>query len=274
MIDNKQAILLTGISGGMGFSIAKKFAESGYFVFGIDKNPLKEDINGVSFIKVDVTKKEEIEQAFKVVKNAGYKLKCIINAAGITDLNSLVEMSEEDFIKMFDTNVFGMYRVNKTFLPLLEERGKIIMISSELGPLNPLPFIGIYGITKSTVEKYAYSLRMELQLKGYQVVLIRPGAVDTQMIEESNRQLEKFVSETKQYSEISKQFKDIVSSVESKKIPPEKIAKLIYKVCQKKKAKYVYKINRNLGLLILNALPHRFQNWIIKKLLKPKKKKR
>ena len=78
--------------------------------------------------------------------------------AGIYDLNSLIEMKEEDFVRIFDINVFSIYRINKTFAPLLKEKGKVIIVSSELAPLDPLPFTGIYGITKSTVEKYAYYL--------------------------------------------------------------------------------------------------------------------
>ena len=62
----------------------------------------------------------------------------------------------------------------------------------------------------------------------------------------------------------------MVNSIESKKIPPGKVANLIYKVSQKKKARYVYKINRNPLLMMLNILPEHFQNWIIKKILTSK----
>jgi short-subunit dehydrogenase len=163
-----------------------------------------------------------------------------------------------------------MYRVNKIFAPLLKEKGKVIMISSELAPLDPLPFTGLYGITKSTVEKYAYSLRMELQLLNKQVVLVRPGAVDTSFIAKSNVCIERFTNETKLYSYNAKRFMEIISGVEGKNIPPVRIADKICKILSKKKPKYVYKINRNFGLLLLNALPQRLQNYIIKKILTKK----
>ena len=187
--------------------------------------------------------------------------------AGIYDLNSLIEMSEEDFIRIFDINVFAIYRVNKTFIPLLKKKGKVIMVSSELAPLDPLPFTGIYGITKSVIEKYAYSLRMELQLLDYQVVVIRPGAIDTSLIDLSATKIDNFERTTTHYSYNAKRFKEITSRVENRKIPPIKIANLVYKILNKKKAKYVYKINRNPLLLLLNILPQKFQNWIIKKIL-------
>ena len=179
-----------------------------------------------------------------------------------------MEIKEEDFIKIFNINVFAIYRINKTFLPLLKEKGRIIVISSELGPLDPLPFTGLYGITKSTIEKYVYSLRMELQLLDIKVILIRPGAVDTGLLDVSTTALDKFINKTNLYSCNAKKFKNIVDSVEARKIKPIKIANLIYKVANKKHPRYVYSINRNPLLLILNALPKSWQNNIIKSILK------
>ena len=144
------------------------------------------------------------------------------------------------------------------------------MVSSELAPLDPLPFTGLYAITKSTIEKYAYSLRMELQLLNYKVILIRPGAVDTGLIEISTTKLDNFTNNTTHYQYNAQRFKNIVNSVESKKVSPNKIANLIYKASIKKRPKYVYNINRNKGLLILNMLPKSWQHKIIKNILKKK----
>ena len=267
---DSKAIVLTGVSGGIGFEVAKRFLAEGYRVFGLDIREPRETLDGLTFIQTDLTKEKDVIAAFESVKTTGCTLKHIVLTAGIYDLNSLVEMSEEEFIRVFDINVFSLYRVNKTFLPLLEEGGKVIMISSELGPLDPLPFTGIYAISKSLVEKYAYSLRMELQLLGYKVVLIRPGAIGTGLIDVSQEKLDRFVSNTRYYKTNSSRFKRIVDSVESKKIAPEKVANLIYKASEKKNPKYVYKINRNKGLLLLNALPKRTQSWIIRRLLAEK----
>ena len=259
-------VLITGCSGGMGLATSKQLVKEGYEVFGIDIKET-ESFDHFHFIKTDVTKSEDVEKAFLIVKEQVDGLDAIINYAGITELNSLIEMSEEDFVGIFNTNLFGVYRINKTFVPLLKEKGKIFITSSELAPLDPLPFNGIYAISKSALDKYAYSLRMELQLLGYQVIVIRPGAVDTDMINISNLQIEKFVNETTTYKEISKKFKQIVESVEARKIPPERIALLVSKVLKKKNPKYIYKINRNPLLMMMNILPNRWQNKLIKKIL-------
>ena len=267
-------VVITGSSGGMGTATVKKYIDNGYFVFGLDNQAPSYQLDNFKYISTDVRDASHVINAFNIVKQETDEIEAIINMVGITELKSLVEISEEDFINIFNSNVFGMYRVNKTFLPLLKEKGKVIIVSSELAPLEPLPFVGIYGITKTTVEKYAYSLRMELQLLNKYVVVIRPGAVDTPMIEASAKKIDNFQNDTQLYSYNAKRFKNITDGVQSKNIPPERIAKLIYKVSNKKKPKYIYKINRNAGLLILNALPKRAQNWIIKKILAKKNKKR
>lgn len=266
-------VVLSGFSGGMGLSTAKKLSENGYFVFGLDIKAPKEEIPNTKYIQTNLRDSDSVNNAFKEISKEVKSISAIISMAGIYDVNSLIEMKEEDFIRIFDINVFAIYRLNKTFIPLLEEKGKVIMVSSELAPLDPLPFTGIYGITKSTIEKYAYSLRMELQLLNYQVVVIRPGAVDTTLLDDSTSGIAKFEKTTTHYQYNAKKFMDITNSVESKKIPPEKIANLTLKILNKKKAKYVYKINRNPLLLILNILPQHFQNWIIKKILLSKNKR-
>lgn len=264
-------VLITGSSGGMGLETCKKFLDNDYFVIGLDikESELKHD--NYKYIKTDLRDELSIKNAFEIVNNDIKEIDLIINMAGIYDLGSLVEMKEEDFLRIFDINVFSIYRVNKTFLPLLKDNGKIIITSSELAPLDPLPFTGIYGITKTTIEKYAYSLRMELQLINKQVVVIRPGAVDTTLLDVSTNRIDRFEKETELYKYNASKFKEITEKVESRKISPTKIANLAYKISKKKKPKYIYKINRNPLLLLLNALPQRIQNWIIKKILLSKK---
>ena len=190
--------------------------------------------------------------------------------AGIYDLNSLIEMGEEAFTRIFQVNLFGVYRVNRTFFPLLRENSRVIITTSELAPLDPLPFTGIYGVTKTALEKYAYSLRMELNLKGIRVSVIRPGAVKTGLLGVSTTALERFCRETKLYPCNAERFRNIVNHVEAKNIPPEKIASLAAKALEKKRPRFTYSINRNPLLRLLNAMPQHFQVWIIRQILREK----
>lgn len=259
--------LITGAYGGMGKATVDLLKNNGYFVFALDKKTEEKEKN-VLPITVDVTSLDDINDAFRTVSNHTQKLDVIIHFAGIYDLNSLVEIKDESFEKIFQINVFGAYRINKTFLPLLSKSSKIIITTSELAPLDPLPFTGIYAITKSALDKYAYSLRMELQLLGISVIVLRPGAVKTGLLNDSTSALDKFCNETTVYTCNATRFKNIVNKVESRNLPPQKIAKKVLKIIVKKHPKQVYSINRNPLLRILSALPRRLQTYIIKRILK------
>ena len=199
----------------------------------------------------------------------GLTFDAILHMAGLYDLNSLLEMPEEDFRRIWDVNLFGVYRVNKAFFPLLRKNARILITASELAPLHPLPFTGIYGITKSALERYAESLRMELQLLGHPVIVLRPGAVDTGLLKVSTDRLDRFVKDTAYYPLNAARFRRIVERVETRHVPPERIAELAVKALRAKRPRYVYAVNRNPGLLMLNALPVRWQCGIIRKILTP-----
>lgn len=260
-------ILITGASGGMGAAAAEHFAAAGYRVFALDVKEIGAR-EGIIPVSADVTSEESVEEAFNLVKESCDGLFAIIHFAGVYMLDSLVEMKAERFRRIFDVNLYGVYLVNKIFLPLLSKKSRIIITTSELAPLDPLPFTGIYAVSKAALDKYAYSLKMELQLLEIDVCVLRAGAVDTGMLGASTDALDRFCEKTELYSCNAKRFKDIVNRVEARCVPPEKIAIKTEKILRKSKLKFAYSINRNPFLLMLNILPKRTQLWIIKKILK------
>lgn len=259
--------IVTGAYGGMGYKTVKALAENGFTVFALDKK-VRDAEENILPIQTDLTDIESIQSAFERVRAVTEELFAIVHFAGIYTLNSLVEISGEEFEKAFKINAFGAFYINKIFLPLLKNGSKIVMTTSELAPLDPLPFTGLYAVTKSTLDKYAYSLRMELQLLGISVSVLRAGAVATDMLGVSTAALDRFCEKTENYHCNAARFRKIVNGVEAKSVPPEKIAVKTLKILQKKKPKFVYAINRNKLLLLLNALPKRMQFWVIKKILK------
>ena len=260
-------VLITGAYGGMGYKTAKLLANSGFTVYALDKLVGSPE-NNIIPVAADVTDIKSLNSAYEKIKEIAGGLYAIIHFAGIYRLDSLVEMSEERFVSSFDINVFGAYRVNKIFLPLLKKGSRIVITTSELAPLSPLPFTGIYAVTKATLDDYAFSLRMELQLLGISVSVLRAGAVKTGLLSVSKKELDNFCENTKLYSYNAERFKKIVDGVEAKNVPPEKIAKKVLKTLNAKKPKYVYNVNRNPLLLLLNILPARWQTKIIGKILK------
>ncbi|MBQ3232263.1 MAG: SDR family NAD(P)-dependent oxidoreductase [Clostridia bacterium] len=258
--------LVTGAFGGMGKSAVKRLSEENYTVFALDI-ACGESYENVIGIETDITDQKSVENALAIVSSYTDRLDACLHFAGVYMLNSLLEMPQADFLRIMNVNVTGAFSVNRVFAPLFKTGTRIVILTSELAPLKPLPFTGIYAVTKGALDKYAYSLRMEAQLSGIHVSVLRAGAVDTGMLDVSTRALDAFTSNTKAYAFSAKRFRDIVNRVESRKITPDRIAEKICAILSKRNPRFSYSVNRNPLLLLLNALPERMQFWIIRRIL-------
>lgn len=263
----KKTVLVTGASGGMGRATVQTLQAQGYLVFALDRRTALGAENVIP-LEADITDEQSLQAALQTVRSYTDNLFAIVHFAGIYMLDSLAEMQLQDFERIFRINVTGAFLVNKTFLPLLHKGSRILMTTSELAPLDPLPFTGIYAVTKSALDKYAYSLRMELQLLGISVSVLRAGAVDTGMLGVSTDALDRFCEETQLYRCNAARFRRIVDGVEARNIAPEKLARKAMGILEKRNPAFAYHINRNPLLLLLNALPKKWQLFAIKTILK------
>lgn len=261
--------LITGGASGMGRATAIKLSNNGYYVFSCDVKKADEEVENIQQIIADVTDIKSLQKAYNEVCKKTDKLDAVINFAGIIMMNSLIEISEEDFVKIFNINVFGAYRVNKTFFPLVKNGGgKIVITTSELAPNKILPFNAIYSISKKALDAYAQGLTMELGLLDIPVITLRPGAVETPIILNSTKEMEDLNNNTQLYKNTITKFKHIVDKEQGGAISPNKIADLVYKVLQKKKPKHIYSKNVSIKLKLLNLVPAKAQLKLFKMILK------
>jgi len=110
-------VIITGSASGMGRATAEYLLKNGYRVFGLDINKTQE-IENFEQILCDVSDIESVNNAYNIVKQKVDYVDAIINFAGIIMMNSLVEIPEEDFVKIFNVNVFGavcLFRVTCVF---------------------------------------------------------------------------------------------------------------------------------------------------------------
>ena len=264
--EKMKSILITGAAGGMGRATAALLAERGYRVFSLDRKET-ESTDGIISVIADVTDPESVREAYEKISDMTESLYAVIHFAGIYLLDSLIEVSEEEFNRAFRINLGGAYLINKVFLPLIERGGRILITTSELANLDPLPFTGIYAVTKAALDKYAYSLAMELQLLDISVSVLRAGAVTTDMLGVSTDALDRFCKETELYSCNARRFKDIVNRVEARSVRAEKIALRAAKIIGSPRPRFAYSVNRNPLLVLLSILPKRLQLRIIKWIL-------
>ena len=266
-MSTQKCVLITGACGGMGQRCARLLCENGYRVFALDIKPC-EGFDGITFIEADVTREESLRAAVEKIREQTESLYAVLHFAGIYMLDSLVEMEESAFRRILDINLTGVFLLNKLVLPMLREKSRILITTSELAPLDPLPFTGIYAVTKATLDKYAYALAMELQLLGIRVSVLRAGAVETGMLGVSTAALDRFCEKTEIYTFGAQKFRTVVNRVEARCIPPERIAKKAKRIIEKRSPRFAYAINRNPLLLLLNALPKRLQLFVIRRILK------
>ena len=262
-------VLITGVSSGIGKAIKEIYLDNGYCVIGLDIKKT-DSFNKLISFSCDITKEDELVNVSKYLKENDIILDMIINVAGIHKMASFVENDFKDMKKVIDVNLLGTMCVNKTFYPYLSKTGRIIITTSEVASFPPLPYNGLYSVSKIALDAYAQGLRQELNLLGQKVITSRPGAVDTNLSSGSVLDTNKLVNDTILYKKQSVHFSNLVSKFTGKKIKPEKLARKIYKVSLKKKPKLVYKVNTNIGMLLLGILPMRLQCYIIKLLLNRK----
>lgn len=278
-MQHMEYILVTGARGGMGKAVVRALAARGFGVLALDRTPAA-DTDDTAETKMtsgsgiviplvcDVTSEESVLSAAEKVKETTDRLFAVLHYAGMYLLDSLVEMDTPTFEKIFRINVFGAYLIDRVFLPFLHTGSRILITTSELAPLDPLPFTGIYGVTKTALDRYAFALAMELQLLGITVSVLRAGAVRTGMLGASTDALSSFCEGTKLYTCNAARFRRIVDRVETRCVPPEKVAEKTVAILGKRRPAFAYSLNRNPWLRLLHLLPDHLQLSVVRRVLK------
>ena len=191
--DLMKTVLITGGSRGIGKAIAKKICKENYNLIinyrenEIMANELRDEllIKGFNIIavKADISKIDEVEKLFKIAEENFNGVDILINNAGMSQVSLFQDLSPEDFKKIFDINLFGIYNTIHFALPymLKKKDGVIINISSVWGS-NGASCEVAYSATKGAVESLTKSLAVELAPSNIRVNAIAPGVVDTDMM--------------------------------------------------------------------------------------------
>jgi len=224
-VSDSKAVLVTGASSGIGLRIAETLSRNGFYVYaGARKAADLERLDAmenVSAIQLDVTTDEDIEAAVDFVEKQGRGLWGIVNNAGVARYSPLLSGPESDIRFTFDVNVFGPFRINQAFAPmLLESNGRTSIIGSING-FTPNDSDGGYAASKFAVEGYTDSLAMELADTGVHVGIVEPGSYKSEFIEKYVTQALTVQSDFVIDDETRKSLTDIAASSETMKDPLE-----------------------------------------------------
>ena len=179
-------VLVTGGTRGIGRAIAQRFSEVGATVYitGTNQERTLQVASelGVNGFKMDVTDREEVKKVVSEILEKEGKIDVLVNNAGITRDTLFIRMKDEDWDKVIDTNLNGVYNVTRAVVPYMvkKRKGVIINISSVVGFTGNVGQVN-YSATKSALIGFTKSLAKEFGGRGIRVNAVAPGYITTDM---------------------------------------------------------------------------------------------
>ena len=266
-----QAVVITGVSTGIGFATANLFVKQGVKVFGSVRNAadgerVQKELGSLfTPLLFDVTDDEKIQLAADFTRQAlaGQRLWGLINNAGIAIVGALLNMPLSELQRQLDVNLFGQLKVIRAFAPLLGtdatmhgEPGRIINISSVAGKRG-IPFLGAYSISKHGLEALSEVLRRELSIYGIDVIIVGPGTITTNIWDKARKaDLPPEIIHSI-YLESARAMQNyMLEESEKNAMPAEEVAKLLLTILQAKNPAVRYA-----------PVPSKFINWTLPNLL-------
>lgn len=257
MLNTIQNVLVVGASSGVGLACVRQLHQTGrYRIFSASRSTNIELEKLTTYIETDVTDNDSVQRMVqRVVEECG-EIHLLIHAAGYALAGSIEGTTVEEAQHQFDTNFWGLVRVNKSVLPRMRasQRGTIINIGSLAG-LLPMPFQAYYSASKFALEAFCEVLHYEVRPFGIRVYLVQPGDLKTQLTQ--NRRIASACLADNPYFARFTRCMKCVHQMELGGQSPDKVARTVLKLANSQgsgsNSKLRYRVSQpleELGLLI------------------------
>jgi NAD(P)-dependent dehydrogenase (short-subunit alcohol dehydrogenase family) len=171
--------VVTGGSSGIGRAVADRLRADGYHVATIDLNPSDDEFAQTA----DVTDRAQVEAALSAIRAQLGPVGILVNAAGLDGFKRFTDITFEEWQKVVDVNLNGVFHCIQAVLPDMVDAGwgRIVNISSS-STHSGTPYMAHYVAAKSAVNGLTKSLALEYGPAGITVNAVPPGFIDTPML--------------------------------------------------------------------------------------------
>jgi short-subunit dehydrogenase len=218
METNKEYVLITGASSGIGYELAKLFAKQKYnlIIVGRDLQELtKKETefkqHGIAVISIskDLFNRDEAFSLYDEVKAQGIDVEILVNDAGQGVYGEFEKTAIEREVNIIDLNISSLVIITKLFLKDMIDRGsgKILNVAS-IASKVPGPWQSVYHGTKAFVLSFSEAIREETKDKGITVTALMPGPTDTDFFNKADMQKSKAVQDKDSLSDPADVAKD------------------------------------------------------------------
>lgn len=192
----KPVVFITGASSGIGEALATEYASRGYNLALLARRmerlkAFEEEMRpkGVEILSIDgdVTKEVDLKRAVQLIRDRFHRLDITIANAGFGVVGRFESLTNDDYRRQFETNIYGVFNTVREALPLLKEsRGRLAVIGSVNGYVT-LPGNTPYCMSKFAVRALCKALYFELASSGVSVTHIAPGFVESEIRRVDNK---------------------------------------------------------------------------------------
>lgn len=176
--------VITGVSSGIGKASAEAMLERGAHVVGWGRNRPDIDNGHFHFVETDIRNEKDVKKALERTEQDVGAPDILVNNAGLGIDSPIEEMSSEDWQRLFDTNVSGLFYCIRELVPGMKQKGQghIVNVASLAGK-NGVPNMAAYCGTKHAVVGISESLFKELRQDGIKVTCVLPGSTKTEFFQ-------------------------------------------------------------------------------------------
>jgi NAD(P)-dependent dehydrogenase (short-subunit alcohol dehydrogenase family) len=274
--------VITGSSSGFGLLTAVELASRGYRVVATMRDlsrrgRLDEAANvakvadHIEVRELDIARTDSVEAVIDgIVRDYG-RIDALVNNAGFAMAGFAEDIQLHELREQLETNFFGHVAVTKAVLPAMraQRSGHIIMVTSISGRVAA-PTLSSYAASKFALEGWSESLRIELRSLGIRVVLVEPGAYETDIWTRNAKIGQRMFDGASPNAERGRRFRDWVQSGGIKKRDAREVSRLIAQVAENPnpKLRYLVGIDARTQLVLKTALPWRWFEKLVGKTMK------